>query len=196
MMVPALPAVLAGSLALAALAACGRDFGATGQPDYALGRAASAAEIAAIDIDAAPDGEGLPPGSGTVVQGAAVYAAKCVSCHGPGGAGVPPLYPPLVGRDPRAAEFPFATDPNLKRTIGDYWPYATTLFDYVRRAMPFIGSGSLTNDEAYAVTAWLLAANKVIPGDATLDSASLRAVRMPSVDRFVRDNRRGGNRLR
>jgi cytochrome c len=179
-----------------ALAACGRDLGSGAQPDYGLGRTATASEIAMIDIDAAPDGAGLPPGRGTVEQGAAAYAVKCAACHGPGGAGIYPLYPPLVGRDPQAANFPFATDPNRKRTIGDYWPYATTLFDYVRRAMPFGAPGSLTTEETYSLTAYLLAANKIIPGDATLDSASLRAVRMPTVDRFVRDNRRGGAGLR
>ena len=170
---------------LLALAACGRGSGTSGQPDYALGRAASAAEIAAIDIDAAPDGEGLPPGSGTVVQGAAVYAAKCVSCHGPGGTGVPPLYPPLVGRDPRAAEFPFATDPNLKRTIGDYWPYATTLFDYVRRAMPPEAPLSLSNDEVYAVSAYILYLNTIVKADDELNAKTLPQIEMPNRDGFI-----------
>ncbi len=182
--------------ALLALTACGQNAGTAGQRDYGLGRAATPSEIAAVDIDAGPDGAGLPRGRGTVDQGAAVFAAKCAACHGPGGAGVYPVYPALVGRDPRAADFPFATDPNIRRTIGDYWPYATTVFDYVRRAMPFATPGSLTVDETYSVTAYLLAANKIIAGDAVLDSASLTAVKMPSRDRFVRDNRRGRAEIR
>ena len=82
------------------------------------------------------------------------------------------------------------------RTIGNYWPYATTVFDYVRRAMPHTQPGSLTNDEVYALTAYLLAANQVIPMNSTLDAATLRAVKMPYVDRFVRDDRRGGHEVR
>jgi cytochrome c len=110
--------------------------------------------------------------------------------------GIPPLFPALVGRNPVAADFSFAAHPGLPRTIGDYWPYATTVFDYVRRAMPFNAPGSLTNEEAYAITAYLLAANKIIPADAILDSASLAAVKMPAHDRFVPDNRRGGAEVR
>jgi S-disulfanyl-L-cysteine oxidoreductase SoxD len=163
---------------------------------YHVGRPASPQEIAPLDVDVGPDGQGLPHGSGTAAQGAVVFAAKCAACHGANGAGIPPLYPALVGRNPRAAEFRFATDPNLPRTIGDYWPYATTVFDYVRRAMPFTTPGSLTNDEVYALTAYLLAANQVIPMNATLDSPSLTAVKMPAVGRFVRDNRHGGPEVR
>jgi hypothetical protein len=90
----------------------------------------------------------------------------------------------------------FATNDKLTKTIGNYWPYATTVFDYVRRAMPHTQPGSLTNDEVYSLTAWLLAANQVIPAHATLDAASLRAVKMPYVDRFVPDDRRGGREVR
>ena len=90
----------------------------------------------------------------------------------------------------------FGQNPNLKRTIGNYWPYASTVFDYIRRAMPLPAPGSLTNDELYAVTAYLLAANEVIPMTASLDSASLSAVKMPYVQRFVKDNRRGGHEVR
>ncbi len=185
------------AIACLVLAACSRDHrAAVAVVQYHLGRAASPRDIAALNTDAGPDGEGLPPGRGTATQGATVFALKCASCHGPAGAGIPPLYPALVGRDPRAAEFGFATNPRLTRTIGDYWPYATTVFDYVRRAMPFTTPGSLTNDEVYALTAYLLAANRIIPMNATLDSASLTAVRMPAVGRFVRDNRRGGQEVR
>jgi cytochrome c len=131
-----------------------------------------------------------------VATGAAVYKAKCANCHGPAGEGVPPAYPALVGRDPKAENFAFATDPKLTRTIGNYWPYATTVFDYVRRAMPHTQPGSLTDDEVYALTAWLLAANQVIPMNTTLDAKTLSGVRMPYVDRFVRDDRKGGREVR
>lgn len=163
---------------------------------YGVGRAATPAEVAAMDVDVGPDGAGLPPGSGTVAQGAAVYAGRCASCHGVRGEGLPPAYPRLVGRDPIAEGFPFARDPRLERTIGNYWPYATTVFDYVRRAMPATAPGSLSSDEVYAVTAWLLAANRIIPDTTTLDSASLTSVVMPYRDRFVPDDRRGGHEVR
>lgn len=163
---------------------------------YGVGRAATAAEVAAIDIDVAPDGEGLPAGGGTVAQGQAVFAEKCASCHGEHGEGKLPNYPRLVGRDPTTEGFAFAKMPGAPRTIGNYWPYATTVFDYVRRAMPQTAPGSLTNDEVYAVTAYLLAANDVIPMTATLDARSLVAVKMPYVARFVRDNRHGGHEIK
>lgn len=115
-------------------------------------------------------------------------------CHGEQGEGIPPN-PQLVGREPREG-FPFGTDPALVRTIGNYWPHATTLFDYIRRTMPLSAPGSLTDDEVYSLTAWLLVANEVLPPGSRLDSASLVAVRMPARDRFVRDNRRGGREVR
>jgi len=109
---------------------------------------------------------------------------------------MPPAFPALVGRDPKGEGFPFASDWRITRTIGNYWPEATTIFDYVRRAMPHSAPGSLTNDEVYALTAFLLAANQVISRDAALDSASLMQVKMPYHDKFVRDNRRGGNEVK
>lgn len=165
---------------------------------FGVGRAASTAEIAAWDIDVAPDGKGLPPGSGTFAQGAAVFAGKCAVCHGPAGegqVGTPPAgqaaAPKLVGRDPKEG-FPFGQDPKLVKTVGNYWPYATTLFDYVRRAMPLSAPGSLTNQEVYGVVAFLLAQNEVIDRSAVMDSRTLPAVRMPARDRFVADDRKGG----
>jgi cytochrome c len=163
---------------------------------YGLGRAAAAQEIAARDIDAGPDGAGLPSGSGSVAEGQLVFAQKCASCHGANGEGILPLYPRLVGRDPAAEKFVFGSMPGLPRTIGNYWPYATTVFDYVRRAMPLTAPGSLSGNEAYAVTAYLLAANQVIAPDARLDSASLTAVKMPYAGRFVPDNRRGSHEVK
>ena len=164
----------------------------------AIGRAATASEIAAWDVDVAPDGHGLPAGRGTAAQGATIFAAKCAVCHGASAEGqsgpLPPGQAPapkLVGRDPRDG-FPFGRDPKLVKTVGNYWPYATTLFDYVRRAMPLSAPGSLGNDEVYALVAFLLAQNEIVDRAATLDSASLVAVRMPARDKFVPDDRKGG----
>jgi len=171
-------------------------FGSLPAKHYGLGRAATPAEIAALNIDVGPDGEGLPPGSGTAAQGATIYAAKCAMCHGPTGLGMPPAFPLLISRDPKAEGFKFASDPKLPKSIGNYWPDATTVFDYVRRAMPLLQPGSLTNDEVYALTAHLLAANDVIPKTATLDSASLMQVKMPYRDKFVPDNRKGGSEVK
>lgn len=163
---------------------------------YGLGRRATSAEVAALDIDVGPDGAGLPPGLGSVPEGARLYEAKCASCHGARGQGQLPVYPRLIGRDSIAEGFPFARDPRLVRTIGNYWPYATSLFDYIRRAMPQLQPGSLTDDQVYAITAFLLAENAVIPATVTLDSASLVAVKMPYVARFVIDDRRGGREVK
>jgi mono/diheme cytochrome c family protein len=183
---------------LVALTACGADPSAHAEPQrhYALGRAATPAEIAKWNTDVGPDGAELPAGSGTAETGGAIYKVKCASCHGLNGEGMPPAYPALVGRDPKGEKFPSGNDYKLTRTIGNYWPYATTVFDYVRRAMPLTQPGSLSDDEVYALTAYLLAANQVIPANATLDAQSLKAVKMPYVDRFVRDDRRGGHEIR
>jgi cytochrome c len=155
-----------------------------------LGRPATAGEIAEWNVDVNWLGEGLPSGSGTAATGATVYAARCASCHGPRGEGGTPPNARLVGREPR--DFSFAADPTKVKTVGNYWPYATTLFDYIRRAMPQTAPGTLTPDETYAVIAWLLAENEIIPRDQVLDAVSLPQVKMPSRDRFVRDDRTGG----
>ena len=155
---------------------------------FGIGRPATAAEIAAWDIDVGPDGAGLPPGSATSADGAPIYAAKCASCHGATGKEGP--NDRLVGRVP-GDEFPFARDPRVPRTIGSYWPYATTVFDYIRRAMPPTAPGSLSDREVYALTAYLLALNNLIPDDASMDATSLPKVTMPARDRFVPDPRGG-----
>ena len=153
-----------------------------------IGRPASNEEIRRLDIDIMPDGSGLPAGSGTSVSGAVVYNSKCAACHGANGEGSP-LGAPLVGRNPGDA-FDFADRfPTPAKTIGNYWPYATTIFDYVRRAMPFDRPGSLTDDEVYGVTAWLLWKNDIIPVNARLDANTLPEVVMPAADRFIPDNR-------
>ncbi len=161
---------------------------------YGVGRLATATEIAAWDIDVNAKGEGLPSGEGTVAQGAVVYAKSCASCHGAAGEGITPN-PRLVGRIP-GDSFPFATDLKAVKTIGNYWPYATTLFDYIRRAMPQNALGTLTSNETYAVIAFLLHENAIVPTDAVMNATSLPAVQMPSRNRFVMDDRQGGARFK
>ena len=166
-----------------------------------IGRAATAAELARIDDDVRADGRGLPAGSGTPAAGAKIYTAKCVACHGKNGEGIRQgtlqLGPKLIGRNPGDAfDFNQSTQKEGSKTIGNYWPYATTLFDYVRRAMPQDRPGSLTDDEVYAVTAYLLERNQIIPATAVVDARSLPAVKMPSRDKFVRDDRETSTRVR
>ena len=124
------------------------------QPDsFGLGRPVDAAEIAAWDIDVRPDGRGLPEGRGSVAQGAQTFAQKCAFCHGENGVEGP--FDVLVGRISDDA-FPFGREPGAVKTIGNYLPYATTVFDYINRAMPFNAPGSLEADEVYALVAYLL----------------------------------------
>jgi S-disulfanyl-L-cysteine oxidoreductase SoxD len=156
---------------------------------YGLGTAATSAHLARLDHDIGADGAELPTGRGSVSDGEALYKAQCAMCHGQRGEGMLPAYPALIGRDPAGEGFKFATDPRIVPTIGNYWPYATTIFDYIRRAMPLTAPGSLTDDQVYALTAYLLAGNDVIPDTTTLDADGLRAVRMPYVDRFIPDAR-------
>jgi S-disulfanyl-L-cysteine oxidoreductase SoxD len=163
----------------AALAAC------AAQPQSrapALGVAASAEEVARLDISIPPSGAGLPPGSGTARQGAGVYAAKCLACHGEKGAGKP--------ADALAGGIGSLASGKPLRTVGSYWPYATTLFDYVRRAMPIANPLSLTNDEVYSVSAYVLYLNGIIAEDAPISAATLPLVKMPNRDGFVDWSRR------
>ena len=146
-------------------------------PSPDLGRAPSAAELNAIDISIPSDGRGLPAGSGTVEQGAAVYAAKCQVCHGAGGVGGP--------NDRLTGGIGSLATPKPVKTISSYWPYATTVFDYVRRAMPLTAPQSLTNDEVYAVTAYLLSVDGIVGKDAVMDAKTLPLVRMPNREGFV-----------
>lgn len=155
---------------------------------FGIGTPATSQDVASADIDATPDGAGLPAGQGTAAEGVKVYATTCASCHGPNGEGQGP-YPALIG-GPRGT-FDFASDPKMVRTIGNYWPYATTVFDYVRRAMPLTAPGSLTMDQTYAVTAYLLARNGLIDSTTVIDAQSLPKVVMPARDHFVLDDRRG-----
>jgi S-disulfanyl-L-cysteine oxidoreductase SoxD len=143
-----------------------------------LGKPISPEDLAAWDISIDPDGAGLPPGSGTVKQGEAVFVAKCQACHGEKGAGTP--NDRLVG-----GQGSLPGDKPPVKTVGSYWPYATTLFDYIRRAMPFNESKSLTNDEVYGVVAYLLNLNGVIPESETMNAQSLPKVAMPNREGFV-----------
>ena len=154
---------------------------------FGIGRPATPSEIAALDIDVGPDGVGLPPGRGTAADGAPLYAARCAGCHGKTGKEGPNDI--LVGRLPGDA-FPFARDARTPKTIGSYWPYATTVFDYIRRAMPPDKPGSLKDEEVYALTAHLLSLNELIPADAVVDATTLPKVKMPSRDHFVPDTRK------
>jgi S-disulfanyl-L-cysteine oxidoreductase SoxD len=166
-------------------------------PGFGVGRPASPEEVAAIDIDVSPDGRGLPEGGASAAAGDPVYAAKCAGCHGPGGEGARGRAGPVVGRKPNDAfDFALTQESEGTKTVGNYWPYATTLFDYIRRSMPFDRPGSLTNDEVYGVTAWILWKNQIIPREMVMDSASLPKVMMPARNRFERDDRETSPRVK
>jgi len=160
---------------------------------YGLGRPATPQEIRAWDVSIMPDGTGLPAGSGTAVQGAAIFRQRCARCHG--ATGVEGPFDRLVGRAPTQG-FPFGRDASLVRTIGNYWPYSTTVYDYIDRAMPYDAPGSLKPNDIYGLVAFLLWRNEIIADTATMDARTLPRVRMPARDRFVRDNRHGGPEVR
>ena len=185
--------VVALAIAGFALPSCRLDsrtdnLGEDNPKSYGVGHPVDSARLAALDIDVSPSGVGLPAGSGSAVEGASIFAGTCASCHGANGEGIPPN-PQLIG-GPRGP-FDFASDMKKARTIGNYWPYATTLFDYIRRAMPLSAPGSLTAEQTYAVTAYLLEREQVIPAGTVLDATSLPKVNMPARDHFVRDDRAG-----
>ncbi len=164
------------------LAVCGAMVLATSSVALAqapqLGQPITPADIAPWDISIGPDGVGLPAGSGTVAQGEVIYAAKCQACHGEKGAGKP--------NDALAGGMgSLGPDKVTVKTVGSYWPYATTLFDYIRRAMPFQESQSLSSDEVYAVSAYILHLNAIVGAHDVLDAQSLPRVNMPNRDGFV-----------
>jgi cytochrome c len=142
-----------------------------------LGRPATAAHVAAWDMDVMPDGAGLPPGAGTAEEGATIYARHCLSCHGANGLG--DSGDALAGaQHALSGEWP-------EKTIGTFWPYAPTLFDFIRRSMPMQSPGSLSDAEVYSLTAYLLYLNGIIgPGD-VMDATTLPQVRMPNRDGFI-----------
>ena len=166
------------AIGAAALAACAGLPSATGKPP-AFGAAVSAEEIPRWDISIPPSGAGLPAGSGTAKQGATVYGAKCLACHGEKGAGKPADV--LVGGIGSLATA------RPVRTVGSYWPYATTLFDYVRRAMPITNPLSLSDDEVYSVSAYVLFLNGIVAEDAVMNAQTLPQVKMPNRDGFASD---------
>jgi cytochrome c len=146
-----------------------------------IGTAPDQTLLRAWDIDISPDGAGLPEGRGSVADGRRVYGEKCAVCHGAHGEGGP--------MDRLVGGMTSLSDAKPVKTIGSFWPYATTVFDYVRRAMPFNAPQSLSDNEVYALTAYLLHLNGILGADATLDAATLTAVRMPNRDGFVKDPR-------
>jgi cytochrome c len=141
------------------------------------GRLLTPEEVKALDLTVAPNGAGLPPGSGSVSAGADVYARKCQSCHGAEGKGKP--------QDVLTGGVGTLASARPVKTPVSYWPRATTLFDYIRRAMPFTAPQSLSNEEVYAVTAYLLSIDGVVPKNAVLDAKSLPVVKMPNKDGFI-----------
>lgn len=148
---------------------------------YGVGREATAEEVAAWDVTIGPEGRELPAGSGTAKDGAQVYEVRCKECHGEDGVGGDQAG--LVGNPEQLKQAPPI------KTVGSYWPYATTLFDYTRRAMPFEDPGTLSADQVYAVTAYVLHLNGLVAEDDVLDRESLPKVVMPNRDGFVRDPR-------
>lgn len=150
-------------------------------PKYNVGRAPTPEEVKAFDISVAPDGTGLPEGSGTPAQGKDVYATKCAKCHGGQG----------QGGDEGALVGGQGTLNSAKplKTVGSYWPYATTLFDYVNRAMPYKQPGTLTSNQVYAVVAHILQLNGIIGENSVMDAKSLPQVKMPNRNGFVPDPR-------
>ena len=154
---------------------------------FNFGRTATIEEIKEWDLDVSPDGTGLPEGTGTVEEGEILYTSKCLFCHGVNGEGG--INERLVSR--AGEEFP---DEDVAcgfecRTIGNYWPYATTLYDYILRSMPMNAPGSLTNDEVYSISAYLLYLNRIISEDTQLNAENLKNVVMPARDKFINDDR-------
>jgi cytochrome c len=161
---------------------------------FGVGRTATEGDISVLDIDIMPDGTGLPQGRGTAADGSTIYTSSCSACHGVdlegtlfGGRLVPP---------PDALGFPDGDVPISTKAIGNYWPYATTVFDYVRRAMPLDRPGSLSDDDVYAITAYLLWKNGLIDETAVMSAETLPVIQMPAWDRFIVDDRLGSDRVR
>lgn len=177
MFTPERIAVIA-AIAAVALAACASPPSSQGKRP-ALGIHVSAEEVARWDISIPPSGVGLPKGSGTARQGLQVYEQKCIACHGAKGVGKP--------ADALAGGIGSLATGKAVRTVGSYWPYSTTLFDYVRRSMPIANPLSLTDDEVYAVSAYLLFINGIIGEDLAMNAQSLPQVKMPNRDGFISD---------
>jgi cytochrome c len=173
--------MLSRKVTLAALLALVCLNSAHAQTRYGIGGIASAAEIAGWNIDVDREGHSLPPVSGTVSRGQQVFANQCASCHGDKGQGG--IGDRLVGGAGTL------NTPNPIKTVGSYWPYATTLFDYVRRAMPLTNPQSLSNEDVYSVVGYVLHLNNLMDADAKVDAKTLLAVKMPNRNMFVGDPR-------
>ncbi|BAM87414.1 putative cytochrome C [Bradyrhizobium oligotrophicum S58] len=170
-------ALFSGAMAFALVSSAGAsDFGRPATPD----------EIALWDIDVRPDGKGLPRGSGTVARGKQIFAENCAACHGDNGVGG--IKDRLAGGQGTLAS---ATP---VKTVGSFWPYATTLFDYIHRAMPYQAPGSLSVDDTYAVAAYILSLNGILPAEGQLDNHSLPDIRMPNRDGFIPEPEFSGSR--
>src|SRR5271169_6280553 len=167
---------MSGTLAAAILALAIPAGAAMAADPPHFGQPVSQADIAAWDVSIGPDGAGLPSGSGTPAQGAVVFAQKCAACHGDKGQGGPNAR--LVGGQ-------ITGGGPVVKTVGSYWPYATTLFDFTRRAMPWMAPKSLTDDEVYAVSAYILRLNGIIGENDVMDANTLPQVKMPNRDGFV-----------
>ena len=150
-------------------------------PKYGVGRAPTSDELRQWRSSIAPDGTGLPPGSGTAVQGREFYANRCSRCHGANGEGRDSV--PLAGGQDTLK------NPKPLKTVGSFWPYATTVFDYIHRAMPFDRPGTLTVDQVYSLTAYVLFLNGLVPESAVIDAKTLPKVEMPNRRGFVADPR-------
>ena len=150
-------------------------------PQYGVGRAPTDDEVRQWAITPSPSGQGLPAGRGTAAQGREMYANRCSRCHGPKGEGAESVA--LVGGQGTLKS------PKPLKTVGSYWPYATTVFDYINRAMPFDKPGTLGADQAYALTAFVLYLNGIVKEDVILDAKTLPKIRMPNRDGFVKDPR-------
>lgn len=159
---------------------------ALAQTRQGVGRAPTGDDLRRLEVTVAPDGTGLPPGSGTAAQGKAVFARRCAKCHGEKATG--DVGPTLVG-----GQGTLATSKPLK-TVGSFWPHATSLWNYVNRAMPFDQPGLLSHTEVYAAVAYILHLNGIVPEDRVLDAKTLPQVRMPNRDGFVPDPRPGASR--
>ena len=142
-----------------------------------LGHVATSEEVAALSINVFPDGRGLPDGSGSVTQGAKIYQSNCIACHGPSGLG--------GSAEPLAGAEMGLTDEWPEKTIGTLWPHATTLFDFTRRSMPMTAPGSLSNNETYALTAYLLYLNGIVAEDTVLNKETIMQVKMPNENGFI-----------
>lgn len=164
------------AVSLALFAAQATTFAAEPPRAPHLGKPMSAGDVAKWNLSIYPDGRGLPEGEGTAIEGEVLYKAQCQSCHGEGGRG--------ATAEELVAEPQPLTDVASSKAIGPYWPYATTLFDFIRRSMPPQAPGSLAPNQIYALTAYLLAANQVIPKDQAINAKTLPAVKMPNRDGF------------